>query len=412
MRTYCKRADPTNAPYIEPAIWMAFKGKWKRYDYGLILAEYGDMSMEEVRKHAAAQEMKAFAPAIRKITQDAAKRIKNRELSLEPVRYEMRIDGCSGKDREIGIESTWQQVLEHVAVYCLRDLFTAKIEPCQYASIPGRGPEKGANRISKWVQDDNKQVAYCRERGYRFSRNTEYYVQGDIRKCFSNITRETVMRLLGRDVGKNKPLLWLLDALLRMHVRNLIIGSPLSHFICNYMLSHAVREVYGYQKERRGKSIRLAAHQIWYMDDFLLTGPDRRNLRMAFRRLEDFLKREYGLELKAAHVRRWSDAPPDIMGYVIHMDGTITIRPRNYIKSRRAFTRADGQETLSIPQARRIVAMKGCFVNSGCSVIRKRLRVDEISKKAQRLISDFETGRLTQCIPKSSSTAACPPQSP
>lgn len=412
MKTYCKNADPMNPEFIEPAIWMALHGKWKRFDYGLMISEYSGFAMREIRELAEKREMQAFTPAVRKMARDIADRITKRELKLEPVRYEERVDGSSWKRRIIGIEHPFHQIVEHVAVYCLRDLFDAKIEDCQFASIKGRGPVRGTRAIAHWVLKDNQTEAYCKQRGYRFSGSTEYYVQGDIRKCYPSIQREVVMRLMQHDITKNKALVWLVDELLKMHHHGLIIGSLLSQFICNYMLSFAVREVYGYRKERRGKSIRLVSHQVWYMDDFLLTGPDRRNVRMAFNRLDAYLKRECGLELKTAHVKRWSDTPPDIMGYVVHRDGTITIRDQIYIRAKRAFSRALDKDTLSIGQARRIVSMKGYFLNSDCTVARKRLRVDKVSRSAQKLISDYETGRLIPCIPTSSNTAACLPQSP
>lgn len=398
MVTYCKKADPTNAKYIEPAVWGAFKGKWKRGDYGEVLSEYSGFSLTEIRAIARERDYKQFAPAIRLIAVDITERVKMRELQLEAVRYEMRVDGASGKRREIGIEHPFHQIVEHVAVYCLKELYDAKIEPCQYASLRGKGPIRGVRQIAKWAHKDNERCKYSEEHGYRYSRDTEYYVQGDIRKCYGSLTREAVMRAYRRDIGKNKVLLWLIDELLKMHVRGLIIGSLLSQYTCNYLMGAAIREVYGMTKERRGQRVQLVKHQIWYMDDFLLIGSDRRNLRMAYMRLGSFLKARYGLELKPAHVKRWSDAPPDIMGYVIHRDSTITIRGRTFIKAKRAFTRAARAKIMTLAQARRLVSMKGHFKNTDCQPARKRLKVDEICKKAQKLISDYDTGRLIPCI--------------
>lgn len=411
LRTYCKNADPTNALFIEPAVWGAFIGKWKRFDYGYVIKEYGGFSINEIREIAEKQDYAQFASAIRKIAVDITDRINGRDLHLEPVRYEERVDGASGKRRIIGIEHPFHQVVEHVAVYCLKELYKSRIEPCQYASLKGKGPLKGARQIEKLVQEDNERQKYCAEHGYRFRSETEFYVQGDIRKCYPSLTKEVAMREYRHDISKNKDLIWLIDELLTMHVNGLIIGSLLSQFTCNYLLSKAVREVFSYAKERRGERIRLVEHQIWYMDDFLLTGPDRRNLKMAFNQLSKYLKKQYCLDLKIAHIRRWSDAPPDIMGYIVHRDGTITIRGRTFVRAKRAFTRADGKEVIALAQARRIVSMKGYFKNSDCQPARKRLNVDEISERAQKLISNFDTGRLMQCIPRLSSTVASQPQS-
>lgn len=398
LRTYCKKSDPTDAAYIEPSVWGAFKGKWKRQDYGNLLAEYSGFSLERIREIAENAEHHLLAPAIRKMSEDIADRVIKRELNLEPVSYEKRIDGCSGKLREIGIEHPLHQVMEHVAVYCLRDLFDAKMEDCQYASIEGRGQEKGAAVISGWVQADNRAEAYCIEHGYRHNRSTEYYAQGDIKKCFPSIKREVAMRKLMHDVTKNDVLLWMVNDLLKLHLNGLIIGSLLSQFLCNYLMSFAIREVYGLKKTRRGKPIKLVHHQLWYMDDFLITGPDRRNVKLAFGALGKYLKNEYGLELKEYHVKRWSAEPPDIMGYVIHCDGRITIRDRTFIKGKRAFVRAKKNGITTVHQARRIVSFKGRFRHSDCNVVRTKLCIEEVSATAQRFISDYETGRVQQCL--------------
>lgn len=411
MKTYCKDADPTNVSFIEPAVWDAFRHKWKRFDYGSFLAAYGGMTYEEAHTHALNHEYEAFSGAIRAICEEISSRIKARSLDLGPVRYEWRVDGSSGKRREIGIETVMHQIMEHVAVHCLKPLFKARIEDCEYASIKGRGQERGAKRIASWVIQDNKNAWYAAEHGFSYSRSTEFYVQGDIRKCYPSMKIPMIMGLLRHDIGKNEVLLWFVEELLKMHTKGLIIGSLLSQFLCNYITSFAIREVFAWKKIRRGKSFQLIHHQLWYMDDFILTGPDRRNVKMAYNKLTGFLLRRFGLELKPAYVRRWTDSPPDIMGYVIHADGTITIRDHIFIRAKRAFTRAAGKTVLAIPQARSIISYKGRFVNSDCTGARKRLRVDEVAKIAQKLISDLDTGRLFQCL-NMSSTAADPPPLP
>lgn len=416
MKTYCKKADPTNLEFILPAVWDAFRGKWRRQDYGKLLVEYSagheNYSLDDIHLIAVAKEYGKFDPIVRRIAEEAIRRIKDRNLDLPPIKYEERRDPGSFKLRLVGIEHPFHQVMDHIAVHCLMELFNAKIEPCQFASIRGRGPVRGAKLIQSWVLQDNKTAWYCEQNGYRFSRTTEHYVQGDVRKCYPSMTREMAMGLLRHDISKNDTLLWLVDELLKTHLHGFVIGSLLSQFLCNYIMSFAIREAFSMKKERRDKQIKLVYHQIWYMDDFLLTGPDARNLKMAYARLGRYMKDRFGLELKPAIVYKWKERPPDIMGYVIHCDGTITIRPRDFIKARRAYVRAGRQEFISIPLARLVVSYKGYFVNSDCKEAAKKYKVAEISQKAQKLISDYETGRLLKCIQVSSSTAETPHPSP
>jgi RNA-directed DNA polymerase len=397
IKTYCKKAETTNPKYIEPAVWGAFRKKWKRRDYGGVIAEYSGCTIDDVRAIAEKREYWLFEPAIHKLSETIADCVRKRNLPLHPVRYEMRVDGASRKRRVIGIEHPFNQVVEHVAVYCLKELYDAKIEACQYASIPKKGAHRGTKTIQKWVLDDNTRERYCNEHGYRFNSTTEYYVQGDIRKCYPSLNGEIAMREYRHDISKNPDLIWLLEELFKMHTNGLIIGSLLSQFTCNYLISKAVRETFSYSKMRRGERTRLVSHQVWYMDDFLMTGGNRRNLKLACQQISVFLKNKYGLELKSYHVRRWPDSPPDIMGFVVHRDGTMTIRGRTFIRAKRAYVRSTRNNVLAIAQARRIISMKGNFKNTDCQIARKTLHIDEISQKAQKLISDYDKGRLIPC---------------
>lgn len=412
MRTYCKKADPTNIETIMPGVWNAFRRKWGRNDYGEMFRQYSGLTREQVRRiidedHHAMYNKK-LEPGIRAIAIDAANRIKRRKLDLDPVRYENRRDPGSNKLRLVGIESPMHQVLDHICVWCMMDLFNAKIEPCQFASLESRGAVKGAHLIATWVKQDNDKAWYCTENGYRYSKSTEYYIQGDVRKCYPSMKREVVMKLLEDDISKNDTILWLTNELLSMHEHGFIIGSLLSQFLCNYIMSFCIREAFGMKKERRGKAVKLVHHQVWYMDDFILTGPDSRNLKMAYTRLGKVMKDRFGLELKPARVVRWCEKAPDIMGYVIHSDGTITIRPRNYLKARRIYTRAGNRSTMSLEQAHLVVSYNGFFKNSDCKEESKKLKVEEITNRAKRLISDYDTGRLFQCIPRLSSIPVSP----
>ena len=327
MKTYCKHADPTDPQTIERYAYEAMTGKLKRKDYSEFVAGYCPLSDKEIRKRARAAVTwyPELEQALHWIALDIAGRIRARRLDLPPVRYSERHDGMCRKVRKIGLMSVMQQLMEHVAVGCMEELWATKYEYHQYASIRGRGQLKGARRIVKWTR----------------SGKTAYFVKLDVRKCFQSITRETAMRWLRWDIGKNVLLLWFVDELLKMHGDGLIIGSLLSQYLCNYFMSYAYRYVMGLHKERRGKSFRLCYCALFYMDDILLGGVDRRNLVMAVRKLIRYMRDSFGLTIKDTwHVRRHEDAPIDMMGYTITAKGRLKIRRRVFLRARRAFRRA------------------------------------------------------------------------
>ena len=356
MKTYCKGVDPSDVISIEPFVYEALMTKLKRKDYSEFVARYCGIGGKEIRRHAheGLHHYPELDRAIRSICEDIRLRILSRELALDPVRYSTRTDGLSKKTRIIGIESVMQQLMEHVAVGCMQELWDAKYERHQYASIKGRGQLKGAQTIQKWTK----------------AGMTTYFVKLDVRQCFRSLSRETVMRWLRRDIAKNGLLLWFVDALLQMHGDGLIIGSLLSQFLCNYFMSYAYRYVMGLHKERRGKLRQLCSCALFYMDDILICSRDRRDLLMAARKLIRYLKAAFCLEIKPGwNIRRHSDCGIDMMGYVITAKGKIRIRPRVFIRARRAYMHAAAGD-LRPKITRRVSAYYGFFKAAGIRRLR------------------------------------------
>ena len=370
MKTYCRSVDPSDVKTIEPFLWEALSSKLNRKDYSAFASRYCDLDAREIRKraHEGLGLYKEMEQALHRIAQDISLRIRNRDLDLQEVRYSVRTDGLSKKTRIIGIESVMQQLMEHVAVGCMKDLWDAKYEYHQYASLKGKGQLKGVKAIQKWTK----------------AGKTKYFVKLDIRKCFQSLSRETAMKWLRRDIGKNKLMLWYVDSLLSMHGDGLIIGSLLSQFLCNYFMSYAYRYVMGLHKERRGQKVQLCSCALFYMDDILLCGTDRRNLLMAVRKLIRFMKASFSLDVKPDwHIRKHTDCGIDMMGYVVTARGRIRIRPRVFIRARRAFMRsAAGDDRMKIQ--RRVSAYYGFFKAAG---IRQLRRVKEAGAEKGTVIS-------------------------
>ena len=392
MKTYCKGVDPSDINAIGKYVFEALSPKLKRKDYSEFMAGYCSLSGKEIRARARAgikcyQELE---DAVRGISMDVSARILDRDLRLDPIRYSIRTDGLSHKTRTIGIESVMQQLMEHVAVGCMEKMWAAKYEHHQYASIKGKGQLKGAKAIQKWTKTGK----------------TKYFVKLDVRKCFQSLSRETAMRWLRRDIGKNELLLWFVDALLQMHGSGLVIGSLLSQFLCNYFMSYAYRYVMGLHKVRRGKAVQLCSCALFYMDDILLCSTDRRNLLMATRKLISYLRASFDLEIKPDwNIRKHTDCGIDMMGYVITAKGKLRVRPRVFLRARRAFMRsAAGDDRLKIQ--RRVSAYYGYFKATRIQTLRRAkqkketkgaaVSVQAVQQKAAIIIS-LEARRNLQC---------------
>lgn len=359
MKTYCKKVDITDPDTIEPWVYLCITDPKKRNRPGFkrLSSRYGGA-------HGIAVEI--------------TERIKRRDLDLPPIQYRNRIDKSSGKERRLGIESAMQQCMNYVAVYALMPMLKAKVGVFQCASIPERGQIYGKKVLEKWIRKDPK--------------GTKYYDKMDVRHCFESITCRTIRKLLERDIRKNPTLVWFVCALISTYESGLSIGSFLSQWLCNYVMSYA----YHYASEqmckvRRGKQQHLITHILMFMDDVIMFSASKRDLKLAAKQFEEYLFTQLGLCIKPNHhIKRTAEEPPDMMGFVVSKECT-TIRARTFVKARRALIRAWRRMQEGLPiflqNARRIVSYKGYFVHTNSQRVALALHLKAVFKAATRVIS-------------------------
>lgn len=364
MKTYCKGVDITNPDTIEPWVFLCINDPKRRHRPGFhrLLNKYGDA-------HGIAVEI--------------TERIKARDLNLPPIQYRNRVDKSSGKDRRLGIESAMQQCMDYVAVFALMPMLKAKTGVFQCASIPGRGQIYGKKILEKWIRKD--------------PHGTKYYDKMDVRHCFENIKPRTVRRLLNRDIRKNPTLIWFVLALIGTFEEGLSIGSFLSQWLCNYVMSYAyhyaTEQLY---KVRRGQRHNLITHILMFMDDVILFASSKRDLKMAIKSLEEYLLTFLGLEVKPNHhIKRTDTEPPDMMGFVVSKECT-TIRARTFVRARRALIRAWRRMQQRLPiylaNAQRIVSYRGYFKHTNSRKVALALHLKEVFKAAKKVISRYAKG--------------------
>ena len=364
IKTYCKNVDITDPSVIEPWVSLCISDPKKKSRPGFkrLMDKYGGA-------HGIAVEI--------------TDRIKARDLALPPIHYRNRIDKSSGKERRLGVESAMQQCMNYVAVYALMPMLKAKVGPFQCASIPGRGQVYGKKVLEKWIRKDPK--------------GTKYYDKMDVRHCFESISHRTIRKLLGRDIRKNPTLIWFVLALVGTYEEGLSIGSFLSQWLCNYVMSYA----YHYAtemlyKERRGKRQNLVTHILMFMDDVIIFAASKHNAKAAGKAIEEFMLTRLGLHIKPNHnIKRTEKEPPDMMGFVVSKDHT-TIRARTFVRARRAFLRAWRRMVAGLPiylqNARRIVSYRGYFKHTNSQHIAKALHLKAVHRAARKVISKFAKG--------------------
>lgn len=394
MKTYCKNIDPLDLDTIRPSVYGLISDKYRRRDYARFISNYCDLSPKEIRL----LEKYQLDEAVDNICIEIIEMFRAEKLVFSPVQYTKRVDPSSRKERLIGVEDPLMQCAEHVIKDCLSELWEHKFEYHQYATIKGKGQVKGAKQIQKWVKES-------------YGKRKLKFAKLDVRHCFQSIKHEKVIEMLRRDIGKNKKLVRLVALILEYHGNGLldpeedegdglVIGSILSQFICNYMMSYSMRYNTTLHKTRRGKRIRIIRHQLYYMDDIFLAGTSSSSLESCTKKVIMFIEDELGLQIKDGWcVKNIEDEPIDMMGFRIFADGKMDIRPRTFLKARRCYIRGKSNG-FKLEQARRATAYYGYFKHSRLICIHSKNKTDLPIKRlkltASKIISTHDRG-LQKC---------------
>lgn len=391
MKRSCKNIDITDTETVYPWVLDCVLRHKKRHDFRDMLIHIGKMPRREYCDALHTHNNNAFVQPAHNIAREAVRRIAARQLNLRPVRIRQRVDKSSGKLRDIGDEEAMQQVLDHIAVGAAEPIWRRRIVYHQVSSMPGKGQVHGTQIIRKWIQQDNRAARWAHVHKVKYSRKCKYFVKLDIRKCYPSMRLEIFMQYFQRDCG-NDDLLWLWETLLRSHrvdgYQGFMIGALPSQWACQYLLSFVYRYAMDLHKMRRRKSQQLVTHMLLYMDDILLFGTSRRDLKSAVRKTIAYTKDKFGLIIKPNwHIQSIDDAPVDIMGYANHSTGKTTIRTRIFLRARRIALRFLRRRRLNIQQAWRIASYKGYFIHSDSRKIIKKLRLTDLFAVAARTIS-------------------------
>ena len=380
MRRGCKTVDLRNYKTLLPWVWDCILRHYKRYDFRDMLYDYG-VSPEDYASVLLEHDYSLLAQAVEKIAKEAAKRIAEHDLKMPPIKLRWRRDRSNGKLRRIGNESAWQQIFDAIAVHAAEEIWQRRVVPQQVSSIKKRGTLHGAKMIQKWVRDDNRAIRYAKAHGIPYVSKCKEFAITDITQCFQSARLEIFMPLFRRDCA-NEDLLWLWETLLRSHrvedYQGFMIGSNVSQWGMQYMLSFVFRYAMSLYTVRRGKRLPMVTHMLCQMDDFIMTSSNRKNLKSAIRKVIRFAKEKLGLTIKPKwHIKSLDEEPVDMMGFVVHRNGKMTIRSRIFIRGRLMVLRYHRKRKLTIEQARRLSSFKGFFKHTKIWHVRERKHSDE-----------------------------------
>ena len=387
MKRSCKNIDLTDWQQILPHVTDCIERHYTRWDFRRLICGIGGMGAKDYQIAAENHNKAALAPAEENIAKEAARRIRAYKLQLDPVAIGEKVDNSSFKHRLIGRESAMQQVLDHIAVGASEEIWKRRLVPNQASSIAGRGPVSGTKKIQKWIMNDNKTAAWSKAHGKRYYRKCRYAAKLDIENCYGSADAQVFMSLFRRDCG-NERLIWLWDELLKSHRVNgytgFMIGALPSQWAMQYLISYVYRFAMDLHIIRRGRRIKSISHMLIYMDDMLVFGSSRKNLKSAIRKIVKYVRDKLHMKIKGNwQIFEVDDTPVDMMGYVVHADGAVTIRARIFLRFRRVALRCLRRKKMTIGQARRICSYKGYIRPSPKRKTKLNLRNRKITKELQ-----------------------------
>lgn len=401
MKRYLKDFKLT-VPFIEDAIYECLdsrgnsRKRWKRMDVAYFLSDYLISFGRDrgLKRHDLAHYIhdyimshNDFKPSFSNLIHDIAVSLYNeidtQSITLEPIKYQSRIDKSSGKIREIGLASIKQQVYDYVAVKACKSMFLNKVGTYQCASIKGRGQIYGKKAIEKWIRKNPKKC--------------KWVWKGDIEKFYPSVPHNNLKRLLKRDI-KNDTVIYILFTLIDTYDKGLCIGSYLSKSLANYYLSYA----YHYLSEQCSKvkhkrddtmqHVRLLHHVLFYMDDMIIFGSSKKHIKLCIKALKRYLCVYLGLKIKCnEQLFKLDSRPIDMMGYRIYTFKT-TIRKRIFKRANKLVSKyRNPKRLISLKDARAFMSYKGYFDNSNSIKYKLKHKFNRIFECAREVIRNEST---------------------
>jgi len=382
--------------------WL--KGKWRRRECLRLIEEYAGIPQREIIKELDSGGHVLKDEAVKNLGYEVYNRLirltqgKANALDLDPVTFEPRRDGMSGKLRDIAQLCAFHQIYNHLLALGVMPLLKAKLLPSQFASIPRRGQNGLKKYFVKKLRKKSLDIRHARKT--------------DVIKAYPNAKYSVIIDYLKAEIPSAKWIIILLTELAKMSpTGSLIIGGYIDAWLFNYLMSYALRYAKEQHKIRRGKKTPLIKVVGSFMDDFGFMGSRDADIKRDIKLVDEFLSRKMNLKLKygkhtefltiAGEKERRKETSParracpflDLGGYRMTFTH-VTVRKPIFRRVRRSFLRA-GVELkatgkLSIQRARSVVCFFGYFKNTDSIKARRKYDADHLHAVARYTVSQYQ----------------------
>lgn len=307
-----------------------------------------------------------------------------------------------------------EQIMAHGIVRVMEKAIMEGMYEFSCGSIPGRGPHYGKRHIEKWIKHD--------------SANVKYIAKLDIRRFFESVSRRRLKKWLKQNI-KDKRFLEIVFKFLDLFQEGLALGYYISQWLANYILQsldyYIKQEVlldvkqekearFAKRMERKGVANYEmprypcgAAHYIRYMDDMVIFGSNKKELHLITRRIEDYLNKDFGLQLKGNwQVFRFDyvdkkdgkrkGRPLDFMGFQFYRDKTI-LRKTIMLRATRKAKRLGKKDNINWHDASSMLSYMGWVEHTDTyGMYLERIKPHVNIKKLKRIVSKHQR-KVNEC---------------
>ena len=298
-----------------------------------------------------------------------------------------------GKWRDLYIPCLDDLIVAHMVMNASMQAFMRGMHPHSCGSVPGRGIKHVNRTVKNWFLNDRA----CR-----------YFVKLDIRHFFDSIDRDLLIQVLESKI-KDQNVIDVFTQIIDSAPVPCPVGYYTSPWLANLYLEKfdwfVEQQLY---KERRGKRIKYVRHYLRYVDDLLLVGTSKTDMKKAVREIQRWLKEKRGLEIKDAweikaigkHTMvdgEWKMKPGtywcDLGGYKFCKDATI-MRDGVFLATRRLAKKMGKQKRYTAHQSMSINSRLGwaSHCNSN-NFIKHEIEPYVNITTARRIISDVGKNR-------------------
>ena len=177
----------------------------------------------------------------------------------------------------------------------------------------------------------------------------------------------------------------------------MMIGALTSGWAVQYMMSYVYRYAMDLHYTLRGQAKKSITNSMFFMDDMLFCGANRAKLKQAVVKIIKVTAEKLQFEIKPNwYIHCIDDAPIDMMGYVVHGNGKITIRGSTYVHIRRNLLRYNVSKHYSQRQARRACSYYGKIKFADSRHIKAEYHSDVAKRAAAAVVSYFDRKVGTQ----------------